>query len=505
MYSTPPTRFYTFNRAANFNIPPPPSRYEFEQLQEKCKVLEKDLTAAELKIRKLTAFHGITSSDLHCPKSVREMKRISSTLHIHDVQHLGVDIDKGIWGQRGTHLIEIGNLIGGLGHVEQIYQLPARGDNPKFGVNIIFRNENSRAIGVQAIQAKYPDFEPKFCTKGYPILQHQMRAITKVLKELKRERMIAGYKMDATGSLHYGERVLPLVSLQLIHGDKYTEWLGSPTLSLYKDGFYIPCNDARFVSKEFKQLKQHFYDFVQAMIQHRPLRRDTFLKRRNVESHSEVQHPHAPSPRSMQAERNTGDISSRADTTLYDYVTPVLNAKGGSKRTRNSSSRKKSKKNNKFRKGLDNNKMQPLSGSSSSNSSTPRTEIESMNMEDKSELPALEAVQEVSTLDQEGTTLDQEVSTRNQEVSTFDQEVSTFHQEVSTFDQEVSTSDREDSTLDEGSNKSPLLSTVLEGARVTLDYRYPCPSSAPFPPSPSPTLQQYINNKSLSPIQKYGY
>lgn len=485
MYTTRPTHFYTFNRAANFNIPPPPSRHEFEQLLEKYKVLEKDLNAATLHIEKLTAFHGITLSDLHCPKSVREMKRISSTLHIHDVQHLGVDIDKGTWGQRGTHLIKIGNLIGGLGHVERIYQLPARGGNPKFGVNIIFRNENSRAIGVQAIQAKYPDFEPKFCTKGYPILQHQMRAITKVLKELKRERMIAGYKMDATGSLHYGERVLPLVSLQLIHGDKYTEWLGSPTLSLYKDGFYIPCSDVRFVSKEFKQLKQHFYDFVQAMIQHRPLRRDTFTKRRNVESHAEVQHPNAPSPRSTQAERNTGDISSRADTTLYDYVTPVLNAKGGSKRTRNSSSRKKAKKNNKFRKGLDNNKMQPLSGSSSSNSSTPRT-----NMEDKRELTALEAAQEVATLKQMVSTLDQEVSTSEQEVSTLGQEVSTLDQEVS--------------TLDEG-GKSPLLSTVLEGARVTLDYRTPCPSSAPFPPSTSPTLHHYNNNKSLSPIQQYGY
>ena len=188
------------------------------------------------------------------------------------------------------------------------------------------------------------------------------------------------------------------------------------------------------------------------------MRRDTFTKRRNVEGHTEVQqqHPHPPSPRSMQAERNSGDISSRPDTTLYDYVTPVLNAKGGSKRTRNSSSRKKSKRNNKFRKGLDNNKMQPLSGSSSSNSSTPRTEIESINIEDKSEFPALEAVQEVST-------------------------------------------------LDVGGNKSPLLSTVLEGAREILDCRTPCPSSAPFPPSTSPTLHQFNNNKSLSPIQKYGY
>ena len=141
MYPAPPTRIYTFNRAANFNIPPPPSRYEFEQLREKCKVFEKELNAAASQIRKLTAFHGITSWDLHCPKSAREMKHISSTLHIHDVQHLGVVINKGTWGQRGSHLISIGNLIGGLGHVEHVYQLPARGDNPKFGVNIIFRNE----------------------------------------------------------------------------------------------------------------------------------------------------------------------------------------------------------------------------------------------------------------------------------------------------------------------------------------------------------------------------
>ena len=111
-------------------------------------------------------------------------------------------------------------------------------------------------------------------------------------------------------------------------------------------------------------------------------------------------------------------------------------------------------------------------------------------MEDKRELTALEAAQEVATLKQMVSTLDQEVSTSEQEVSTLGQEVSTLDQEVS--------------TLDEG-GKSPLLSTVLEGARVTLDYRTPCPSSAPFPPSTSPTLHHYNNNKSLSPIQQYGY
>ena len=111
-------------------------------------------------------------------------------------------------------------------------------------------------------------------------------------------------------------------------------------------------------------------------------------------------------------------------------------------------------------------------------------------MEDKRELTALEAAQEVATL--------------KQMVSTLDQEVSTSEQEVSTFGPKVSTMDREVSTLDEGGNKSPLLSTVLEGARVTLDYRTPCPSSAPFPPSTSPTLHQNINDKSLSPIQQCG-
>ena len=188
-----------------------------------------------------------------------ELLRLTASLHIYDVTTY-MDVDQARWGKRGSHADEISKMIGGLGGVEQIFQLPAK--DGKFGVNLIFKNINSKAMAVKVMKSKDKAFYPKVCTKPFPVLQHQMRAISIVLKEMKHKKLIANYVMNEFEACKYGERVIPLISVQITERGRYSHYVDSPTRKLYQNGFIIKTDDTNFTSKEFIQMKRALYEAV---------------------------------------------------------------------------------------------------------------------------------------------------------------------------------------------------------------------------------------------------
>ena len=366
----------------NLNIPPPPSRADFDQLQQKINKLESESREKDSLIRSIIDLAGIKENELKWPHVYRRVRKISSTLHIHNVEHLGVKVDRGTWGRIDSHIESIAELVGGLGHVDNIYQLPQRGNNSNFGVNIIFKDERSRAMGVQVLRSKHGDwFQPQFCTRGYPELQHQIRAISTVMRELKNTKRIAAYRIQNIGAVGYGEGVIPLVNLQFRQGEKFTDKMDSPTWSLYKDGFSVPCEDTQFVSMEFQQLKQHIYQYVREMVKNVPSKQ-IYRKNRSSESLKQVRidkhHRIAPPTINRGSKEDVGEVEHRAGPTLYDYMPPILNGKGDNKGTR-FTTKKKTKRRKRDSKGQNQNKVQSGSSTHSSNNTTPRQVTESPN------------------------------------------------------------------------------------------------------------------------------
>lgn len=233
-------------------------------LEKQVQVLSKECT--NLKNQLIFDIGSPTNpTTLKSDKLTPELIAIGSTLHLWDFGLLNNNIDIERWNNPFGYHAEIGNffLYSSNVIIDKVQQLPRKNgfDRTIFPTNIMFPSPKLREIGVNSMKNYTEAFGIKnlplhYSLTKHPILRHQIKAISVILQEMKREGIIKRFSLNNFMAVNTNEeKVAPIFSFQTANMDKLSSYSICPSNEFFFLGNIIPTSDTKFTSEEFILLK----------------------------------------------------------------------------------------------------------------------------------------------------------------------------------------------------------------------------------------------------------
>ena len=208
---------------------------------------------------------------LHSTTLTPELSKISTTLHIPDVERI-IFVRHTLWKKQFSHSKAIAKILGfgslGLDQVQNIRQLKPTNTSGKirYPVNIEFNNAMSRTLGVQALAnyCKKRGFSlpVQYCLHNLPVLSLNLSAISLILRDLQSNGDIIWYATNNFMAVDAMENVAPMFTFKTSGMERPTEYKECITNDLFHQGFFIPPSDHPFESEEFTKLKKVIVSYV---------------------------------------------------------------------------------------------------------------------------------------------------------------------------------------------------------------------------------------------------
>ena len=252
-----------------------------------------------------------------------ELERISTTLHIPDIERITVVKPK-LWKTPFSHAQQIGKIFGmgdsSLGQIKNIRQLKPIEVQGKlrYPVNIDFNNAMGRSMGVQALvkfcKKRGFTLPIQYCLHNLPVLSLNLSAISLILRELQDKGDIIWYATNNFMAVNGMERVAPMYTFRTSGMEKPTEYKEGASNNLFHQDLFISPSDKPFESKEFKELKNAIVSHVNSCKEKynhisEPLSTET---KPSKPSYAEVLSQESPSPsEKLTLELNTVQIESK--------------------------------------------------------------------------------------------------------------------------------------------------------------------------------------------------
>lgn len=233
-------------------------------LEKQVQVLSKECT--NLKNKLIFDIGSPTNpTTLKSDKLTPELIAIGSTLHLWDFGVLNNNIDIERWMNPFGYHAEIGNffLYSANVIIDKVQQLPRKNgfERSIFPTNIVFPSPKLREIGVNSMKNYTETFGINnlplhYSLTKYPILKHQVKAISVILQEMKREGIIKRFSLNNFMAVNTNEeKVAPIFSFQTANMDKLSSYSICPSNEFFFSGNIIPSSDKKFTSDEFILLK----------------------------------------------------------------------------------------------------------------------------------------------------------------------------------------------------------------------------------------------------------
>lgn len=258
---------------------PTPSLLYSEAVKDPQINQEKRIQDLELKIQTLSEQYESLRSQLvydvgsarnpttlKSDKLTPELIAIGSSLHIWDYGILNEAIDPKRWDHPFGYHSEIGHSFLASANViiDKVQQLPmqTKSNGVIFPVNIIFPTTNSRAAGVHSLknycyQSNITNLPLHYSLTNNPILKHQVKAVSIILKDLKKEGAIKYYCLNNFMAVNSNqEKLAPIFSFQTHAMDTPSNYSDCPSNEFFFNGKIIPTSDKKFESEEFLLLKE---------------------------------------------------------------------------------------------------------------------------------------------------------------------------------------------------------------------------------------------------------
>lgn len=230
---------------------------QLQAITEECKTLRKQLL--------FDIGSPTNPTTLKSDKLTPELIAIGSTLHMWDYGILNNNIDSDRWAYPFGYHTEIGHsfLTSASIMIDRVQQLPQQNNSngSRFPVNILFPSPHSREVGVHSLKQYCEAKNIKNLPLHYsltqtPILQHQIKGLSLILKELKKERVIKWYSLNNFMAVNTNaEKIAPIFSYQTQFMDIPSKFSDCPSNEYFFNGNIIPISDKKFTSDEFQLLK----------------------------------------------------------------------------------------------------------------------------------------------------------------------------------------------------------------------------------------------------------
>jgi len=209
---------------------------------------------------------------LNCDVLPPELNYLQQSLHIPDAKGI-MKIKYHLWGKQYSHFHQFSDLLGvgavGVDHVKNFRQLPPVGSHKhkRFPVNIEFSSKMARDMAVQSLtrlgKERGKIFPIHYCVNNFPLLKHNLRAVTAILKQLQQEGEIIWFATNNLMAIEGMERVAPMYVFRTPGMKEATCYSECATNELFHNGVFIPVEDVSFESNEFNKLMQAIRKHVQ--------------------------------------------------------------------------------------------------------------------------------------------------------------------------------------------------------------------------------------------------
>ena len=250
------------------------------------------LDELEEKVKVLTYFSGNVSKSLDdlYPPSVdnsprhgttldsyllnHELHKIGSSLHIPDISPY-INVTPNNWQYKHSHAWLIMKLFSNPDSIIDLQQLKPLQQSTKkcFPVNIYFLSPLQRKIAVDYFASicknkGFPAPTIHYSLNNNPKLKRNTSFLSKILYQLKQEKHITAYSLNNFATTKdYG--LVPLYSIKVQEGYKWTPYLESYTLKLFRNGETFNTNKGEN-SKLFALMKQEIIEHVTAIKAKKP-------------------------------------------------------------------------------------------------------------------------------------------------------------------------------------------------------------------------------------------
>ena len=201
-----------------------------------------------------------------------ELNYLQQSLHIPDAKRI-MKVKYHFWGKQYSHFHQFADLLGvgaiGVDHVKNFRQLPPVGPvkHKRFPINIEFNSKMARDMAVQSLTRLGKEsgeiFPIHFCVNNFPLLKHNLRAVTAILKQLQQEGEINWFATNNLMAIDGMEKVAPMYVFRTPGMKEATCYRECATNDLFHSGVFIPVEDKSFESNEFNKLMQAIRKHVQ--------------------------------------------------------------------------------------------------------------------------------------------------------------------------------------------------------------------------------------------------
>lgn len=203
---------------------------------------------------------------LRSDKLTPELIAIGSTFHFTDYGLMNRSINPGRWNYPFGYHTEIGHFFLASANVivDRVQQLPEQRNvhGSRFPANIVFPSPSAREAAVHSLKnycerSGIKNLPLHYSLTKNPILKHQIKGISTILKELKKERVITFYSLNNIMAVNTNEEKLaPIFSFQTPSMSKPSNFSNCPSNDFFFSGNIIPTNDKKFISEEYLLLKE---------------------------------------------------------------------------------------------------------------------------------------------------------------------------------------------------------------------------------------------------------
>ncbi len=208
---------------------------------------------------------------LHSDILPPELNYLQQSLHIPDARRI-MKVDYYSWGKQYSHFHEFSDLLGvgpaGVDHVKEFRQLPPVGHFKRYPINIEFSSRMARDMAVESLsklsKERGETIPVHYCLNKFPLLKHNLRAVTSVLKQLQKEGEIIWFATNNLMAIEGMEKVAPMYVFRTPGMKEPTSYRDCATNEMFHNGDFIPLEDKRFESNEFNNLMHTIRQHVQA-------------------------------------------------------------------------------------------------------------------------------------------------------------------------------------------------------------------------------------------------
>lgn len=198
---------------------------------------------------------------LHSDILPPELSYLQQSLHIPDARRI-MKVNYHLWGKQYSHFHAFADLLGvgpaGIDHVKEFRQLPAVGSVKRYPINIEFSSRIARDMAVESLtklgKEKGEIFPVHYCVNKFPLLKHNLRAVTSVLKQLQKEGEITWFATNNLMAINGMEKVAPMYVFRTPGMKEPTSYSDCATNEMFHNGVFIPLDDKSFESDEFNML-----------------------------------------------------------------------------------------------------------------------------------------------------------------------------------------------------------------------------------------------------------